>query len=341
MTDTAPESTADRRIRDTVTRRFVRDPLIIGLVLLAAAIAWTLAGDDLSFFPFLLMLLGGFGLAFSFVNATMEMRPARKGVVLQLGVAAVLTALMIFVVEFGGADLLAHLPEPARAVILVLQIAAGPAVGWIWLGLLSRISDLFRRRDRSTRPAPTPPDWQREEHGDGSRVEFRALDLRMRALTLVIIGVVLVLGLAGTALLIALDDAVMSMGPRVAIIVMGAVVGLPAYLLLRATLRRRTLSCAVAFGNDELRIRTDSSTHRIPFTELETLVWRMRSDYSRVEVRGADTDLSLIVGLAKPSEGRTAELPALPRRVVRRLELAGVTLEPSRRAEMVRFRRAA
>ncbi|MBP2379482.1 hypothetical protein JOF42_002977 [Microbacterium phyllosphaerae] len=157
MTDTAPENTADRRIRDTVTRRFVRDPLIVGLVLLAAAIAWTLAGDDLSFFPFLLMLLGGFGLAFSFVNATMEMRPARKGVVLQLGVAAVLTALMIFVVEFGGADLLADLPEPARAVILVLQIAAGPAVGWVWLGLLSRITDLFRRRDTATRPAPTPP----------------------------------------------------------------------------------------------------------------------------------------------------------------------------------------
>lgn len=341
MTEKAPDTAAERRIRDAVSRRFVRDPLIIGLVLLAAAIAWTLAGDDLSFFPFLLMLLGGFGLAFSFVNVTMEMRPVRNGVLLQLGVAAVLTALMVFVIEFGGADLLAALPEPLRAVILVLQIAAGPAVGWIWLGLLSRITDLFRRRDRATRPAPAPPEWQREEHGDGSRVEFRALGLRMRALTLVIIGIVLVVGLAGTALLIALDDAVMSMGPRVAIIVMGVVVGLPVYLLLRAMLRRRTLSCAVAFGNDELRIRTDSSSHRIPFRELQTLVWRMRSDYARVEARGPDADLSLIVGLAKPPGGLSAELPALPRRVFRRLELAGMTVERSRRDEVVTFRRAA
>ncbi|WP_341954872.1 hypothetical protein [Microbacterium sp. LWH13-1.2] len=339
MTDAAPETTADRRIRATVTRRFVRYPLIVGLVLLAAAIGWTLAGDDLGFLSFLLMLIGGWSLAFSFVNATMEMRPARNGVVLELGVAAVLTALMIFVIEFGGDDLLEGLPEGARAVIVVLQIAAAPATAWIWLGLLSRITDLFRRRD-AKRPAPTPPEWQREDAGDGSRVEFPALDLRMRSLTLGIIGVVVVVGLAGTALLIAFDDAVMSMGPRIAIIVMGVVVGLPVYLLLRAALRRRTLWCTLAFGNDELRIRVGSSRHRIPYSDLQTLVWRTRSDYARVEVEGLGADLSLIVGLAKPAAGRAAELPALPRRVFRRLELAGLTAERSRRDEVVTFRRA-
>ncbi|KQQ65879.1 hypothetical protein [Microbacterium sp. Leaf320] len=339
MTDTAPETTADRRIRATVTRRFVRYPLIVGLVLLAAAIGWTLAGDDLGFFSFLLMLIGGWSLAFSFVNATMEMRPARNGVVLELGVAAVLTALMVFVIEFGGDDLLEGLPEGARAVIVVLQIAAAPATAWIWLGLLSRITDLFGRRD-AKRPAPTPPEWQREDGGDGSRVEFPALDLRMRSLTLGVVVVVVVVGLAGTALLIAFDDAVMDMGPRIAIIVMGVVVGLPVYLLLRATLRRRTLWCTLAFGNDELRVRVGSSRHRIPFSELETLVWRMRSDYARVEVEGPGADLFLIVGLAKPPAGRTAELPALPRRVFRRLEIAGLTAERSRRDEVVTFRRA-
>lgn len=339
MTDTSAETTADRRIRASVARRFVRDPLIVGLVLLAAAIVWTLAGDDLGFFSFLLMLIGGWSLAFSFVNATTEMRPVRNGVVLELGVATVLTALMLFVIEFGGDDLLDGLPESVRAVIVVLQIAAAPATAWIWLGLLSRITDLFRRRD-TKQPAPTPPEWQREDGGDGSRVEFPALDLRMRSLTLGIIGVVLIVGLAGTALLIAFGDAVMNMGPRIAIIVMGVVVGLPVYLLLRAALRRRTLWCTLAFGNDELRIRIGSSRHRIPFSELQTLVWRMRSDYARVEVSGAGADLSLIVGLAKPPTGRTAELPPLPRRVFRRLERAGLTVERSRRDEVVTFRRA-
>lgn len=341
MTDTAPQNTADRRIRASITRRFVRDPLIVGLVLLAAAIVWTLTGDDLGFFSFLLMLIGGWSLAFSFVNATMEMRPVRNGVVLQVGVALVLTGLMLFVIEFGGQNLLAGLPEAARAVVVVLQIAAAPATAWIWLGLLSRITDLFRRRGATTRPAPTPPEWQRDDDGDGSRVEFSALDLRMRSLTLAIIGVVLIAGLAGTALLIAFDDAVMSMGPRVAIIAMGVVVGLPVYLLLRGALRRRTLSCAVAFGNDELRIRSGSSSRRIPFSRLQTLVWRTGSDYARVEVRGAGADLSLIVGLAKPPAGRTAELPPLPRRVFRRLELAGLSVERSRRDEVVTFHRAA
>lgn len=347
--ETAPESAADRRIRAEVGRRFVRDPLVIGVVLLVAAIVWTLAGADLDFFPFLLMLLGGFGLAFSFVNATMEMRPAWVGVVLHVAVAAALTTTMIIVIEFDGAALLADLPEPARAIALVLQIAAGPATGWIWLGLLSRVTDLFRRRDTAKRPAPTPPGWQREDTADGSRVEFPAVQLRMRALTIAIVLIVVVVGLAGAAMLIAVDEAGVVVGPRVAVIVVGAVLALPVYLVLRAAIRRRTLSCTVAFGDDELRIRAGSSTHRILFRDLEVLVWRTRSDYARVEVRGAGVqgvgvqragvDLSLIAGLAKPPSGSTAELPALPRRVFRRLELAGLTVQRTRRDEVVIFRR--
>ena len=233
MTDTAPETSSERRVRATVTRRFVRDPLIWGIAFLIAAIIWTLAGDDLSFFPFLLMLLGGWGIAFSFVTATMEMRPARTGALVHIAVAVALTALMIAVIQSDG-DLLAALSEPVRAVVVVLQIAAGPAVGWIWLGLLSRVADLFARRDATTRTPPTPPEWKRDESGDGSRVEFPAVDLRMRALTLGIIAVVLVVGLAGTALLIAFDDVVMRMGARILIIVMGVAVGLPVYLIGRA-----------------------------------------------------------------------------------------------------------
>ncbi|CAN7170529.1 hypothetical protein LJR044_002676 [Microbacterium foliorum] len=338
MTDTAPETTSERRLRREIGRRFVRAPLAWGLLFLIAAMVWTIAGDDLSFFPFLLMLLGGWSVAFSFVNATMEMRPVRTGVAVHLGVAVGLTAAMILVIESDDA-LLVGLPDPVRAVVVVLQIAAGPAAGWIWLGLLSRLTDLIRRRDAKRRPPPAAPEWEREEGRDGSGVEFTALDLRMRTLTLAIVGVVLAVGLAGTALLIAFDDAVMRVGARLAIILMGVVVGLPIYLLLRGVLRRRTLSCGVAFGTDELRIRAGTATHRIPFRHLQHLVWRTRSDYARIEVRGAGVDLSLIAGLAAPSPGRTGELPALPRRVFRRLELAGMRVERSRRDEVVTFRR--
>ncbi|WP_311259674.1 hypothetical protein [Microbacterium sp. WCS2018Hpa-9] len=339
MTDTAPETTSERRLRREVGRRFVRAPFVWGLLFLLAAMVWTIAGDDLSFFPFLLMLLGGWSIAFSFVNATMEMRPVRTGVAVHLGVAVGLTAVMIFVIESGG-TLLAGLPEPIRAIVVVLQMAAGPAAAWIWLGLLSRVTGLIGRRDAKRRPPPAAPEWVRDEGGDGSGVEFSALELRMRALILAIVGVVLVVGVAGTALLIAFDDAVMRVGARLAIILMGVVVGLPVYLLLRSLLRRRTLSCRVVFGNDELRIRAGSAMHRIPFRQLQHLVWRTRSDYARIEVRGAGVDLSLIAGLAEPPPGRTGELPALPRRVFRRLELAGLSVERARRDEVVTFRRA-
>lgn len=246
---------------------------------------------------------------------------------------------MFVVIRYDGV-LLAGLAEPIRAIVVVLQIAAGPAAGWIWLGLLSRLTDLIGRRDAKKRPPPAAPEWEREEGGDGSGVEFSALDLRMRKLTLVIVGVVLVVGVAVTALLIAFDDTVMRLGARLVIILMGAVVGLPVYLLLRGALRRRTLSCSVAFGNDELRIHAGTAMHRIPFHQLQHLVWRTRSDYARIEVRGAGVDLSLIAGLAAPPQGRTSELPALPRRVFRRLELAGLSVERSRRDEVVTFRRA-
>jgi len=220
MTDTAPETTSERRLRREIGRRFVRAPFAWGLLFLIAAMVWTIAGDDLSFFAFLLMLLGGWSVAFSFVNATMEMRPVRTGVAVHLGVAAGLTAGMILVIESDD-GLLAGLPDPVRAVVVVLQIAAGPAAGWIWLGLLSRLTDLIGRRDAKRRPPPAAPEWEREEGRDGSGVEFTALDLRMRTLTLAIVGVVLAVGLAGTALLIAFDDAVMRVGARLAIILVG------------------------------------------------------------------------------------------------------------------------
>lgn len=332
------ETTAETRVRVKVTRTFVRVPLLVGTILLLAAIGVTLLGDDLSFFPFLLMLIGGWCFGFAFVNATMEMVPARNGAILHVGVAVVLGAMVAFVIEFGG-DLLDPLPETVRGIAVVLQMAAIPATGWIWLGLIGRVTDLFARRDAKKRPPPVTPQWEREESGDGSIVRFPAVELRMRVLTRAIVVIVAVGGLFAVVLMIALDDIVMRMGPRIVIILMGVVVGLPLYLVFTAILRRRTLQCTVAFGNDHLRVRVGSAMHTIPFRDLELLRWRTRSDYARIEVRGAGADLSLITGIAKPPRGFSAELPPLPRRVYRRFELAGLSLEKSRRDEVITFRR--
>jgi hypothetical protein len=331
------ETAAEARVRVKVARTLVRSPLVVGAVLLLAAIAFTLLGDDLSFFPFLLMLVGGWCFGFAFVNATQAMVPARNGAILHLGVAIVLGALVAFVVEFGG-DLLDPFPEAVRGVAVVLQLAAIPATGWIWLALIGRVTDFFSRRDAKKKPLPVTPDWEREESGDGSIVRFPAIEIRLRTLTQAIVAIVVVVGLFGVVLLIALDDIVMRMGPRIAIVLMGIVVGLPVYLVFTAILRRRTAQCTVAFGNDELRVQVDAVMHRIPFRELEFLRWRCRSDYARIEARGAGADLSLFAGLATPPRGFSAELPALPRRVYRRLELAGLAVEKARRGEVITFR---
>lgn len=330
-------TTADARVRTTVTRKLVRNPLLWGAVLLLAAVGFTLAGDDLSFFPFLLMLIGGWCFGFAFVNATFDMVPARNGAILHVIVAVVLGVLVASVIEFGG-DLLDPFPAAVRGVAVVLQMAAIPAVGWIWLGLLSRVTDLLGRRDAKKRPLPVAPEWEREESGDGSVVRFPGIELRMRSLTQAIVAIVVVFGLLGVVALIALDDIAMRMGPRLAILLLGIVVGLPVYLAFTAILRRRTQQCAVAFGNDELRIRVGEARYSIPFRDLELLRWRTRSDYARFEVRGGSgVDLSVVTGIAKPPRGFSAELPPLPRRVYRRLELAGLTLEKSRRDEVVTF----
>lgn len=334
MTDSA----LDAQVHRTVGRRLIRNPLIWGALLLLAALMWTLAGDDLSFFPFLFMLVGGWCVGFAFVNATLRMVPARNGAFLHAGVAITLGAAMAFVTEYGS-DLVEPWPEPVRAVVVVVQLAAVPAAGWIWLGLLSRVTDLMTRREAKKRPVPVTSEWEREESGDGSGVRFPGIPLRMRALTGAIIVIVVVFGLGGTAVVIAFDDVVLRLGARLTIILVGVVIALPVYFIFTGVLRRRTESCLVAFGNDELRVTVGESIHVIPFRRLEHLVWRTRSDYARIEVRGNGVDLSLIAGLAKPPRGLTAELPPLPRRVFRRLELAGMTQEHSRRRDVTTFRR--
>lgn len=335
MTDSA----LDTQVHRTVGRRLIRNPLIWGALLLLAALIWTLAGDDLSFFPFLLTLIGGWCFGFAFLNATWGMVPARNGVFLHVGVAIALGAAIAFVVEYGN-DLLAPFPEPVRAGAVVVQLAAIPAAGWIWLGLLSRITDAMTRREAKKRPVPVTPEWEREESGDGSGVRFPGIPLRMRALTGAIIAIVVVFGLGGTALVIAFDDVVLRLGARLTIILVGVVIALPVYFVFTALLRRRTQSCLVAFGNDQLRVTVGEATHVVPFRRLERLVWRTRSDYARIEVQGDGVDLSLVAGLAKPPRGLTAELPPLPRRVFRRLELAGMTQENSRRRDVTIFTRS-
>lgn len=316
----------------------LRRPIVWGAVLLAVALAVTLAGDDLGFFPFLLMLVSGLLIGHAFVAHTFRMTPPRNGTVLHLAVAIVLAAALVVVIEVGG-PWLSSLPDAWRAVVVVLQMAAIPAAGWIWLGLISRVTDLLSRRDAAKHPAAILRTWEREESGDGSGLRFEAVEMRMRSLTVAIIALVVPAGLVAFLLLVVFDDIIMHVGTRFAIVGLGVVLGLPLYAGFMRILRRRAVPCAVAFGNDEVRVTVDGATERIAFVDLEHLLWRPRSEYARLEIRGGDVDRSLIAGLVRPPRGILPELPPVPRRVHRRLELAGLTEERSRRDETVTFSR--
>jgi hypothetical protein len=310
---------------------------ICGLMLLVAAFVAMLITQDLGILPLLLMLVGGWCLGFAFVNLTFRM--PRNGLAVHIAGAVVITAEVVTMIEFGG-PLLAVLPEPSGAAVVVVQMAAIPAAGWIWLGLLGRVTDALTRRARKNAPTRRTPEWERDESGDGSLVSVRVIELRMRQLTLAIIGIVLVAGAVAAGLLIAFDDVVVHLGAKLSIVLVAIVLGLPAYAALGGVVRRRTEECTIAFGDDEVRIVVGTTASVIRYADLDRLLWRCGSDYARAELCGGGVDLSLFSGLAKPAPGRTAELPPLPRRVFTRLERAGLVVERSRRADVATFRRA-
>ncbi|MFB6611440.1 hypothetical protein ACFCVO_14030 [Agromyces sp. NPDC056379] len=322
--------------RPPLWRRLVGSPLVWAAACLALAVPWAVSGQATEMIPYLLMLVGGWLCGFSFVNATFRMTPVRRGVVNHVIGAVVSAALVVTAAEFDG-SLLATAPEPARISLAIVQFAAIPAAGWIWLALIGRVSAAV---GTPKQPAPIAPEWVRAERGRGSEVRFAAVPIPVRTLTIAIIVIVVVMSGVATLALIFVGDLVYALGARLTIIVVGVVFALPVYLAGRAVARRRTLACTVGFGNDRLWLTAGSTTTIVLFRDLELLVWRRKSDYARVEVRGADVEASLVTGIAAPPPGATAELPALPRRVLGRLHDEGFALERSRRGEVLTFRRA-
>lgn len=171
-------------------------------------------------------------------------------------------------------------------------------------------------------------------------VRFRAIPMTMRALVWSILGIVTAAGVLVAVLLIAVSD-ILQVGARLTIIIVGVGIALPVSLAFSALLRRRTRDCTVAFGAYELRITTGTAEISIPYRELEHLRWRCDSEYARAEAHGAEIDISLIVGIAKPPVGTATGLPPLPRRVYGLLDGAGLAMTRTRRGEVVTFRRSA
>ncbi|GAB3595670.1 hypothetical protein [Microbacterium tumbae] len=311
-------ASAERR---PLLRRWLSGPWLWALLCLVTATAILIAADDLVLPGYLLMLGGGWLCGFGFVNATLRM-PAPSGVLVHL-CGAVGAGGLLLLLASPGDGLSARAPEVLRAAVVVMQMAAAPAAGWIWLGLLGRATSAIGRRDASKAPERVVPGWLRD--GDRSVLRFAAIPLRMRALTWAIVGIVVVLGAVATWALVATGDLAERLGPRLLIVGVGLVLVLPAYLVLRHVLRLRTVDAVLTISADRLRADAGDIDLDVALEQIDRLLWRTDSDYARVEVRAAAAELTLNAGLARVPAGAAPRLPELPRHVRRRLELAGFT----------------
>lgn len=292
-----------------------RSPWAWGALLLLIALPWYLSGVGLDLLPYLLTLVGGWTFGFSFVNLTLRM-PQQRGLVLHV-VVAVLAAAVVATVIFGDIIPPAGLPDRFRALLVLLQMAAIPAIGWTWLALIGRVTSAVQR----PRVEKTVPGFGREN--DGSIVRFPAVRMPIRDLRIAVVVLVVVLGGGAVALLIAFDAFVL--GPKMTVILLGTVIGLPAYYGLMAYYHRRTIEASVWFAPGRMRIVADAERFEVDFADIRMLRWRTDSEEARVEVRTDAVELSLIAGLARVPKGAAAALPGLPRHVRRSLELAGLS----------------
>jgi len=313
-------------------RRILHLPLFWALVCGVLAVPGY-RGGDLEFLSFLLTLVGGWLCGFSFVNATLRM-PDRRGLIVHIA-GAVGAGLVLWLLIEAVPALLAPKPNPARAFLAVLQMAAVPAAGWVWLALIGRVTAMIGARDAAK--APPAPQWEAAERGSLAR--FRAVPLGTRTLAFWCILTAVVVAIVILVVLIATGGTILNLGPKLFLLLCVAVPGLPAYLLMSWLLRRRAVDCAVRFDADRLRIEVAGAERRIRYRELERLVWRTEGDFARIEARGSGVDLTLMAGIARKPGGTPAALPTLSRRGVRLLEEAGLASRTLRGGRALIFER--
>ena len=308
----------------------LRSRWLWALALFACAYAIELAtGYALGLPSYLLLIVAG-ALMGSAILAWIARIPTRRAELVTLaGVAVgILVSGMILVPRYSEImDAIgAALPEPVVAALGLAAIAAPPMAAWIWFRLLAEITAAIPRSAERAAAARTRATWEAVPGESGSLVRFTAVRMRMRTLVLVIIGTVIVGGAAGAGFAIWLSERFgLVFGPRLLVLFLGLLVGLPCFVLISLWLRRATSVCSMRFDERSLRLTVDGVETRIGYSELDTLRWREGSDYARVvllPLRG--DEISLLVGIARALPGQTSELPPLSERIRRLLAASGL-----------------
>jgi hypothetical protein len=318
----------------------LRHPLLWAAVCFAASLP--LLGTEHDFWGFLLALLAGWLGAHAAVRVLVPLRPAWLSVTLHVVLGAVVAALLLGMVS--AAEWRDALPSALLPGLLVLQFAAAPAAGWVWLTLIGRVTGAVRDGASRREAALTEPAWVRDDDGWG--LELRAVPLRRGAFRAIGVGLGVLAFVVVGGFVLVFDDLAQRMSPLVMILVLGWTLGLPGYLVLRALARSRTVAISLRVDGERMRVlRTEEGAPQpdalvlatplfdAPVTELRRLRWSARSAPTRAEVlRDGGSSIVLLIGMAKRPKGESPMLPPLPRQLLRALETAGLSAKASKRS---------
>lgn len=326
---------------------------VLAVVCSAIALPLYLSEEGDGFWAFLLTLVAGWAAGAVFVGAVLRVGVRWLGWTLHIVGAAV--GWILIAVFASSGDAMATLPTDTRAVLYFAQMAAIPAIGWVSITLIARVSGAVgstsaaravatKRADAATR------EWRRE---DGSWVlDVAVVPVSTRALV-VVGGVIWVVAatLAGTLMAVFYDLA-LRVGSAVVVLVFGVAIAVPAYALFVGVFRSRTTAIRIALGSSALVIERPAddgaagpgavpARTSIALRELEELVWREDGLFARLEFRaGSGMSDSYIAGIAQASKGILSRLPPLPRGSTAVFQKAGLSPSPiSRRARGAAFRR--
>lgn len=312
---------AEAATRPSLLRRIALHPLIWAAACTLAALPGYLT--DGGFFSYLMSVVAGALCGIWFVNLTVRM-PQPAGAIAHLVMAIALAPGMFAAIELVPQWLA---PGTPRAIYTGVLFALPPAAGWVWITFLNRVINLLPGKTRAQPREPLA--W--ENDGDAVIVRFRAIPMRMRELTVWMVVTIVATGAVVTTALIMFSTIVERLGPRMLILALGALFAFPAYLLVTALLRRRSVEASVRVSRDRMWITAGEATHALRLSEIERLRWGTTSDYARLEVTAPGVDLALLVGIAKQGDGLASELPPLPTRTLRLAETEGLEKSTSRR----------
>jgi len=318
----------------SIARRVLLHPLLWAVVCFAAALP--LLGTEHDFWGFLLALLSGWLGAHAAVRVLVPLRPAWLSVTLHVVLGAVVAVLLFGLVS--AAEWRDALPAALLPGLLVLQFAAAPAAGWVWLTLIGRVTGAVRDGASRREAALTEPAWARD--ADGWGLELRAVPLRRGTFLALGVGLGALAAVLVGGFLLVFDDLAQRMSPLVMLLVLGWTVGLPAYLVLRAVARSRTVAISLRVDGERMRVLrsdegapiSDPPLFDAPVAELRRLRWSARSAPTRIELlRDGGSSIVLLIGMAKRPKGESPMLPPLPRQLLRALESAGLPEKASKR----------